>query len=212
MDETDGNARPGASDLPETVAPGSVVLVTGPGAPADDGRCLRVLHRYAAAGDAAVVVTTEAGAEATIADDATVAGEAPAATLGVVDTVTHGQNITAFHRAVPTIYTPGPADLARVAVAVDNLDAQLASPGVSHLVVRSVTSFFAGDDPDTLVPRIGRLFGAWPDAGIAVLGVDVTAVDEPTVAALQDVADVGVRVAVTPSGDRRLEHGGLSPS
>lgn len=208
MIETGGTARPDASDLPETVAPGSVVLVEGPVAPAEDGLCLQVLNRYAAPGDVGIVVTTEAGAEATIADHASIAGEEPTAPIGIVDTVSRGQNITAFHQEVPTVFTPGPADLARAAVAVDNLDAQLALGGASHLVVRSITPFFEGDDSSTIVPRIERTFGTWSAEGLAVLGVDFTAVDESTFAALRELVDAVVRVAVTASGDHRLEYRG----
>lgn len=212
MGECEEIARPDTSDLPETVAPGTVLLVVGPDAPAEDGRCLQVLHRYADTEDVGIVVTTTAGAEETIGTNESITGETPAAPIGVVDTASMGQNVTAFHQEVPAIYAPGPADLARVSVAVDNLDAQLTSSGTSHLVVRSVTPFFEGDDSTSVVPGIERTFGTWSTEGIAVLGVDFTAVDESTLTALQELADAVVRVAVTASGDHRLEYRGASPS
>lgn len=211
MGEIEKTARPDLSDLPESVPPGSVVLVEGPVAPVENGLCLQVLHRYATPEDVGVVVTTAAGAEATIADYASITDEDSVAPIGIVDTVSQGQNITAFHREVPTVYTPGPADLARVSVAVDNLDAQLASRGGSHLVVRSVAPFFDGGDPAVVARQFDRTFGRWSEDGLLVVGTAFTAVDPATMEALTALADAVVQVAATDLNCPRLEYRPTSP-
>lgn len=210
MSDVENSARPDESGLPETVAPGSVLLVTGPVPPAENGLCLQLLDRYAAPVDVGIVVTTTTGVDETVTEYASIAGDGSSPQLGVVDTVSRGQNLTAFHRDVPTVFTPGPADLARVAVAIDNLEAQLSSSGVAHLVVRSVTSFFEDDDSTSVTRGIERTFGHWSEEGLVVLGVDFTAVETDTMAALTNLADAVVRVAVTDSGGHRLEYRGTS--
>lgn len=211
MSESGDAGRPDESDLPGTIAPGSVLLVTGPAPPSEDGLDLQVLRRYAGLEDAGIVVTTASGVDATVAAYSALAGDDSSAQLGVVDTVSRGQNLTAFHRDVPAIFTPGPADLARVSVAIDNLDAQLSTTGVSHLVVRSVASFFEKEDASTVVRGFERTFGNWSENGLVVLGVDFTAVDESTMDALTDLADGIVRLAPSESGQFRLEYQGTTP-
>lgn len=209
MNEPEVSARPATADLPETIAPGSVILVVGSVAPAADSFCLEVVHRYAAPEDVAVVVATTTGVDETAAEYSVVVGDEPAAALAVVDTVSRNQNVAALHRAVPTVFTSRPADLARVTVAVDTLETKCSSGGGTHIVVRSVAPFFE-DDAAAVVRGMGRTFGDRPDDGLVVLGVDFTAVDAAAMAALEDLADAVVRVTVSESGDRRLEHRGPS--
>lgn len=195
-----------ASDLPPELEPGSVVLVVEPAKPDVVSPCLQLLDEYADPKDAAVVVTTTDSADRTAETVSALAGDDSTPQLGIVDTVSVGQNVTVFHRDVPTVFTPGPADLARVAVAINNLAAQLSTAGGTHLVVRSVTSFFGDEDGSTVLPGIERTFGQWTDDGIVVLGADFTAVDPETMQALEGLADAVVRVAVTESGAYRLRY------
>lgn len=206
MGEGDEFVRPDASDLPTDLAPGSVVLVIEPAEPAVVSPCLQLLDEYATPEDVGIVVTTTDGADRTAGTVSALATDGATPHLGVVDTVSLGQNVTAFHRAVPTVFTPEPADLARVGVAIDNLSAQLPPAGASHLVVRSVTSFFGSDDGSTVLRGIERTFETWTDDGVTVLGADFTDVDEATLAALSELADAVVRVEVTGAGDHRLRY------
>lgn len=206
MSESGEFVRSDASDLPTELAPGSVVLVIEPAKPAVVSPCLQLLAEYAAPEDVGIVVTTTDGADRTAETVSALAGTGSTPRLGVVDTVSLGQNVTAFHRDVPTVFTPGPADLARVGVAIDNLAAQVSSDEATHLVVRSVTSFFGEEDGSTVVRGIERTFGRWTEDGIAVLGADFTAVDQETMQALEELADAVVRVGVTESGAYRLRY------
>lgn len=198
------------SDLPTDLPSGSVVLVIEPATRAVVSPCLQALEEYATPEDVGIVVTTTDGADRTVETASSVAGGGSPPRLGVVDTVSRGQNLTAFQREVPTVFTPGPADLARVGVAIDNLAAQLPSDGATHLVVRSVTSFFGEGDGSTVVGGIERTFGRWTDDGIVVMGADFTAVDGETMLALEDLADAVVRVAVTGTGEYQLRYHGRS--
>lgn len=210
MSETGDLVRLDVSELPARLTAGTVLLVIETSEPPVASPSLHVLDKYTGPEDAGIIVTTTDSADRTVDTVTALAGDDPTPALGVVDTVSRGQYLTAFHRPIPTVFTPTPADLARVGVAIDNLAAQLSPPGATHLVVRSATSFFGEDDPSTVLRGIERTFGAWPEEGIVVLGADYTVVDEQTLGDLTALADGVVRVAVTEAGEYRLRYHGQS--
>lgn len=211
MGNGDGSPRLDTSALPATIAPGSLLLVTGAVEPAERGLPLQVFQRYATPRDVGIVVTTTASAEETIEAYAPASDEDARPSISIVDTVSRGQNLTAFHRDVPTVFTPGPPDPARVSVAIANLTAQSPSAAARHLVVRSLTPFFEADPSAPVVHRLERTFGRRSDEGLVVLGVDFTAIDGPTMEALTGLADGVVRLATSETGQPTVAYRGTTP-
>lgn len=211
MSNVETATRPDGSGLPATIAPGSLLLATGAVEPAESGLCLQLLRRYGATEDAGIVVTTTGSAEETTETYTSKTGADPRPPIGIVDTFSRGQNLTVFHGEVPTVFTPGPPDIARVSVAIENVAAQLPSASTHHLVVRSMTPFFEADTSSTITHRIERTFGNWSEDGLVVLGVDFTAMDEPVMDALTGLADGVVRLAASESGQPTLAYRGTSP-
>ena len=179
-----------ADSFPDGLGPGSTLLIAGTGDPTQYAAVLRALRHYGVAGDAALVVTTTESADGTIATFESVRPQSGRPSLGIVDTTSEHQYVTAVYEETPVVFTPSSSDLERLVLAVSDLRDELRpSTGTRHLAVRSLTPLLVGASTDRVCTVLDRLTGVRSGGGRCLLGLDYTAHDRETMRALTDRAD-----------------------
>lgn len=189
--------------LPGGLGAGSTVLVASARDPSQYAVDLRLLCEYGRAADTALIVTTIESADRTVEtyDRLCPASERPS--LGLVDT-TSGQSLSALYEEIPVVHTPSPGDLERLVVALSDLSTgRSPSDGSRHLLVRSLTPMLTTEPTANVGAMLDRITGLRSENGLCVLGIDYTAHDEETMAAITDRVD-GV-LWVTHTESHRLE-------
>lgn len=189
--------------LPERLNGGSTVLVASPGVPSQFAVGLRILHTEGAAADTALVVTTTESADRTIAVYDGLDGESDRPSLGLVDTTSEQQSVSAIYGETPVVFTPSPGDLERLVLALSDLTATPNPAGAArHLVIRSLTPIIAASSTTRVRTVLQRITGLRSESGLCLIGIDYTAHDEETMTAVADLVD-GV-LWVTQSASDRL--------
>lgn len=191
-------------DLPGRLSGGSTVLVAGTGDPSQYAAGLHLLSRYGASADTAVAVTTTESVDRTVETYDRLGSDADRPQLGVVDTTSEQQSVSALYDETPVVFTPAPGDVERLVVALSELTEKTApASGERHLVVRSLTPVLDAA-PTPLVCRVlDRITGIRSDDGLCLLGLDRSAHDDETMAAVAGQADGVLRM--TRTGPDRLE-------
>jgi len=193
--------------LPAGVTAGSTVLVAGMGDPSRHAVGFQVLSRLGDAEDRALVVTTTESADETVATAEAVHRTGDRPSLGIVDTVSKQQSVAAPTGDVPVVFTPSPGDLERLVVALTELSADDRLPeGARHLVVRSLTPVLDVVPSEQVCAVIRQLSGLRTESGVTLLGIDHTAHDEATMAALVERVDGVLRVTPDSDGGLSLEY------
>jgi len=188
--------------LPDSLSGGSTVLVATTGDPSQSAVCLRILCAQGAGEDTAFVVTTTESADRTIAVYDRLGGETGHPSIGIVDTVSEQQSVSALYGETHVVFTPSPGDLERLVMALSDLsDSSAPSSGARHLVIRSLTPILESSSPTRVSAVLERITGLRSETGLGLLGIDYTAHDEETMAAIADLVD-GVLWVTQPSSDR----------
>ncbi|GAB6861194.1 hypothetical protein ACFR97_14095 [Haloplanus litoreus] len=188
--------------LPETLGDGSTVLVASAGDPSQYAVGLRLLCAQGTAEDIAFVVTTTESADRTIEVYDGLGEETERPSLGIVDTVSVQQSVSALYDEIPVVFTPSASDLERLVMALSNLvDTTPPTGGARHLVVRSLTPILEASSVDQLSTVLDRITGLRSETGLALLGIDYTAHDEATMTAIADLVD-GVLWVTQPAPAR----------
>lgn len=188
--------------FPDGLSAGSAVLVASAGDPSQTAICLHTICRYGDADDTALIVTTTESADRTIESSERVCTEPDRPSLGIVDTTSEQQSVTALYGEPPVVFTPGPADLERLVMALSDLSRNAApSRGDRHLAVRSLTPVLQATSTKRGSSILGRITGLRSEMGLCLLGLDYTAHDEETMRAMADHAD-GVLWVTQPSSNQ----------
>lgn len=188
--------------LPGGLASGSTVLIASAGPPSRYAVDLRALRRYGRTDDAALVVTTVESADRTVETHGRLCSGSDSPSLGVVDTTSERQSVSAPYGETPVVFTPSPGDLERLTVALSDLS-ETVSPanGNRHLLVRSLTPVLETASTTRVRTVLERITGLRSGTGLCLLGPDYTAHDEETTAAVTDLVD-GVLWTTRPAPDR----------
>lgn len=185
--------------FPESLSAGSRVLIASAGDPSQYAVDLHALRQFGQAGDTALVVTTTESADKTIE---TYEGLCPAVerpSLRLVDTTSERQSVSALYDETPVVFTPGPDDLERLVMALSELSGETpTSNGTHHFLVRSLTPILETAPTDRVCGILERLMGLQSQSGLCLLGLDYTAHDEETMAAVTGLVD-GVLWVTEPS-------------
>lgn len=193
--------------FPTGLPPASRVLVACHGTPAQHAVGLAALCEYGHADDTAVVVTTTEGIERTIETYDACCGAPERPTLGVVDTTSEQQSMSALYGETPVVFTPSPGDLERLVVALSELtDTQAPPNGTRHLVLRSLTPILETTATDHVCTVLERITGLRSGRGFCLLGVDYTAHDEATMRRIVEEVDGILWVTPASTGDVDLEY------
>ncbi|RBI60119.1 hypothetical protein DMJ13_20965 [halophilic archaeon] len=190
--------------LPDSLTAGSTVLVACTDDPSLYAVGLHILCQSGQADDTAFIVTTAEGISKTIETYEHLCPDAEQPSLGVVDTSSKQQSVSAFYNETPAVFTPSPGDLERLVLALGNLfENYPLSTGAQHLLVRSLTPILDASSTDRVCTVMEQIAGMRSETGLCLLGVDYTAHDEETITAIGKHVD-GVLWA-TESASNRLE-------
>lgn len=181
--------------LPEDLGGGSTVLVASAGDPSRYAVSLRILCAQGSAEDTALVVTTTESADRTIAVYDSLDAETGRPSLGIVDTTSEQQSISALYGETPVVFTPSPGDLERLVLALSELSGDTATGGTRHLVIRSLTPILAASSVTRVSTVLERIIGLRSETGLCLVGLDYTAHDAETMTALAGIVDGVLRVA-----------------
>lgn len=189
------------------LGPGQTVLVAESGDLRRHAVDLRLLAARSDPAEGAAFVSTQTGSKAMLEAYESLDAEAASDVLGVVDAVSHDQNIPASYRETPVSHVAGPHDLARLSVAVgDLMGAAEREDRRRHLVVQSLTPLLERSESD-VVERFVR--GTTSDStvadGFSILRVDFTAHDEATLKRVRNAADLVLWVEESPDGTLDFE-------
>lgn len=188
--------------LPDSLSGGPTVLVATTGDPSQYAVCLRILCAQGTGEDTAVVVTTTESADRTIAVYDRLGGENGRPSIGIVDTVSEQQSVSALYGETHVIFTPSPGDLERLVMALSDLsDSSVPNSGIRHLVIRSLTPILKASSATRVRTVLERITGLRSESGLCLLGIDYTAHDEETMTAIATLVD-GVLWVTQPSPDR----------
>lgn len=188
--------------LPDSLRGGSTVLVATAGDPLQYTVLLRMLSVHGTAADTALVVTTTESAHLTIETYEGLGVETDRPSLGIVDTTSEHQSVSALYGETPVIFTPSPADLERLVIALSDLsDNTSSSNGARHLVIRSLTPILESASLAHVCTVLDRITDLRSETGLCLIGLDYSAHDEETMTAIADHVD-GVIWVTNPSSDR----------
>lgn len=188
--------------LPDSLRGGSCVLVATTGDPSQCAVSLRILCAQATEEDTAFVVTTTESADRTIAVADSLGGETGRPSIGIVDAVSEQQSVSALYGETHVVFTPSPGDLERLVIALSDLsDRSAPNEGAHHLVIRSLTPILKGSTATRVRTVLERITGLRSESGLCLFGIDYTAHDNETMAAITTLVD-GVLWVTQPSPDR----------
>lgn len=188
-------------NLPDSLSGGSTVLVASAVDPSEVAISLRILCARGTAADTAFVVTTDS-AEQTIETYGQLGTETTRPSLRIVDTASVQQSVSALYGEPPVVFTPSPGDLERLVLALSDLsEHSTPSSGARHLVVRSLTPILKSAPTARVCTVLERITGLRSETGLCLLGLDYTAHDEETMAAVGNCVD-GVLWVTRSSNDR----------
>jgi hypothetical protein len=189
--------------LPGRVADDATILVATQGDPSRFAIGLRLLDTFGTGADSAFVVTTTRSDETTVDVYEAVSDDTDRPALGMVDTSSEQQSISALYDEVPVVFTPSSGDIEHLVLALSELTEKVPSPdGERHLLVRSLTPILTATSTERVCTVLERVAGIRSDGGLSLLGIDYTAHDEETMQAIADHAD-GI-VWVERAGPDRL--------
>lgn len=195
--------------LPDTLS-GSTVLVAYAGDPSQSAVSLRILGTRGEGTDAAFVVTTTAGVDQTMAIYENIGTHATRPSLGIIDTVSEQQSISALYDETPVIFSPSPGDLERLVIALSELSENMdTEEGDRHLVVRSLSPILAAAPIDHVETVLERITGLQSASGLCLLGFDYTAHDGDTMRAVANHVDGILWISQTATEEIDFEYQSL---
>ncbi|RQH00080.1 hypothetical protein EA472_12790 [Natrarchaeobius oligotrophus] len=192
--------------LPRSIPDGSVICVARSSPLTDNALPLRITERYAAPDDCRIIVTTATDADETIAQQnaITPTGEHR---VGVIDT-TADDHVESLYQEHPTISLARTGELTQITLALWDLEEALStSCSTPHVIVRSLTPTLEQAGLERLTNVLESVIEHQRAAGsLTVFGIEYTAHDERTMAALETLVDGIVWVERTGQGDLELEY------
>lgn len=190
----------GGQDLPDSLADGASILLATPSALSDRRLALALSERYADPGDCRLVLTTEVDAERTIEDHRALVDET-GGRLGIVD-ASENHRPSAPFQEYPTVSLPNPSELARIVLALQQLESTLSADCETiNVVVRSLSPLVEESRLDHVTRVVGQLVDRQRSTGgVAVFGLEYTRHDTATIAALRDAVDAVVWAEATDTG------------
>lgn len=190
--------------FPTSLVEGSTILLANAGDPSQHAVVLRILSEYGTADDTAFTVTTTESADQTIETSEHLGSESKQPALRIVDTTSEQQSVSAPYSETPVVFTPSSGDLERLAVALAELSGTPSSTdGEHHLAIRSLTPILETTPTTRVCNLLTRITGLRSETGLCLLGIDYTAHDEETMAAISEQVD-GV-LWTTPHSTNHLE-------
>lgn len=172
--------------LPEQIEDDATVLVATQGDPSRFAIGLRLLDTFGTGDDRAFLVTTTRSDETTLDVYEQLSDGSDRPALGIVDTSSEQQSISALYDEVPVVFTPSSGDIEHLVLGLSELVEKVSSPsGARHLLVRSLTPILTATSIDRVGTVLDRIAGIRSTDGLSLLGIDYTAHDEETI---QDVA------------------------
>lgn len=188
--------------FPDGLTTGATVLVASAGDPLQYAVDLRVLCKYGNADDTALVVTMTESANQTMEIYERLCPESNRPSLGFVDTTSKQPSASALYGETPIVFTPSPGDIERLVLALSELSGNSSpSNGVRHLVVRSLTPILRTTSIARVRTVLEQITGLRSETGLCLLGLDYTAHDEETMAAVVEQVD-GILWVTQISSDR----------
>ncbi|WP_317176110.1 DUF7504 family protein [Halomontanus rarus] len=190
--------------FPNEVTAGSTILIAGTTDPSEYALGLTALCQYGQHDDSGLVVTTVDSAERTLEHYNTVCSATDRPEIGLVDTISEQQYLSAIYSDPPTVFTPSANDLERIVVALSELlDCSIFTRGSRHLIVRSLTPLLTRAPLARVCQVLQRISGLQTENGIGVYGLEYTKHDEETITELTKYVD-GI-LWVTERSDQTLE-------
>lgn len=203
--------------LPDGLTAGSTVLVASAGEPSRSALGLRLLSRVGTREDAALVVTTTESAERTVETFEQLRSATNRPSIGLVDTISEQQSVSARYDAIPVVYTPSSSDLERLVMALSEVAGQFtASAGERHLLIRSLTPPLHSTSTARVTSVLDRITDFRSKRGFSMAGIDYTAIDAETMATVAEQVDGilwatqgssdGLELTYRPARDRHASH------
>lgn len=172
-------------EFPEAIDAGATVLLAGNVDPSTYALGLRALYQCSQADDTAVVVTTTESAEQTLDTYSSVCPTDDRPRIGIVDTTSEQQYVSAVYDASPVVFTP--SDLERIVMALAEITGnQAPTNGTRHLVVRSLTPLLRDSPTNAVCNVMERISGLRAESGLGLFGLDYTQHDEATMSKLAE--------------------------
>lgn len=189
--------------FPDAIGTGSTVLVAGSVDPSKYALGLRALCQYGRDDESALVVTTTESADQTCAVYEEMCPQT-GPSLGLVDTTSEKQSVSALYGRSPTVFTPSSADLERIVIALSELTEGKVPPTTSrHLVIRSLTPLLNCSSAKRVCNVLQRVTGLRTGTGMGFFGLKYTEHDEETITTLARHVD-GI-LWVTQGADADLD-------
>lgn len=180
---------------------GMPILIVSTGDPFRYAVNLRLLCTYGAVEDTAFVVTSTERVNQTIETYGRLGIGMDRPSLGIVDTTSEQQSMSALYGETPVVFTPAPEDLERLVLALSDLSENTAlSNGACHLVVRSLTPILESVSTARVYTVLEQITDLRSETGLCLIGLDYAAHDERTMATVADRMD-GVLWVTQPSLD-----------
>lgn len=193
--------------FPERFGTGETVLIATAGDPTALSVDIRALCQYSDSDDRALIVTTTSSAKQTIETVDYFCSETARPALGFVETTSEQPSVSAIYDDVPVILTPSPGDLERLVVALTELSMENPpTRGDRHLIVRSLTPLLEAAPVDRVCRVLERISGLRTDGGLCLWGIDYTAHDETTMAAVVEDVDGVLWVTEDSSDEPEFEY------
>lgn len=189
--ESPGSQNTSVTDVfSDSLTTGVTVLVATIGDPSDHALGLRALSQYGTAEDTALVVTTGESSEQIIEGYDRLCSTSDRPSLGLVDTVSTHQSVSAVFNETPVVFTPSPSDLERLVMALSELSGpDPPQSGARHLVIRSLTPVLETAQIDKVCRVLERITGLRSETGFCLIGLDYAAHDEEVVSAISKYVD-----------------------
>lgn len=193
--------------FPERFGTGETVLVATAGDPSVPAVDIRVLCQYGDVADRVLIVTTTRSATQTVETVDHFCSETARPALGFVETTSNQPSVSAIYDDVPVILTPSPGDLERLVVALTELCRDdPPAHGDRHLIVRSLTPLLEAAPVDRVCRVLERISGLRTSGGLCLWGIDYTAHDETTMAAVVEGVDSVLWVTQDGPNDLAFEY------
>jgi KaiC/GvpD/RAD55 family RecA-like ATPase len=190
--------------FPDGLTLGSTILIAGADDPSRYAVGLRALCQYGHVDDAAIVVTTTESADQTIETYEMIGPDSDQPSLSLVDTTSEQPSVAALYQEPPVVFIPSPDDLERLVLSLSDLTGSRSpSNGTRHLVIRSFTPVLKNASTARVCTVLERISGLRAGTDLCLLGLEYTAHDEETMAALAEQVDSVLWV--TQASENHLE-------
>lgn len=206
------NASTEQDELPTEVLPsgftdGTTFLLASAGDPTQYTAALQILSEYGHTDETAVIITTITSAEELIDTYSTLVQPVDQLSMGIVDTVSRQQSLSALYNRTPIVFTPSPDDLERIIIALSDIaDNHTSSGKTRHLILQSLTPILKTTATNRVCRFLKRITEFRSETGLCLLGLDYTAHNQDTIATIAERVDGIIWITQSSSGEVELEY------